>query len=48
LANDMPLKMCGDLGALLAGNVIGFLGAKMPEERWVEIRRKLTSWEHFS
>ena len=37
LANDKPLSECGRIGALLAGNVIEFMGSKMPEERWVEI-----------
>jgi sugar/nucleoside kinase (ribokinase family) len=37
LANDKPLPECGRMGALLAGNVIEFMGSKMSEERWVEI-----------
>ena len=41
LANGLPLKECGELGALLAGNVIEFMGSKMTEERWELIRAKL-------
>jgi len=33
-----PLQKCGETGALLAGNVIECMGAKMPEERWERIR----------
>jgi sugar/nucleoside kinase (ribokinase family) len=36
--NGFPLRRCGELGALLAGNVIQFMGAKMTEERWNQIR----------
>jgi sugar/nucleoside kinase (ribokinase family) len=37
LATDKSLSECGRIGALLAGNVIEFMGSKMPEERWIEI-----------
>ena len=37
LANDKPLQECGRIGALLAGNVIEFMGSKMTEERWASI-----------
>jgi len=37
LANDKSLQECGRIGALLAGNVIEFMGSKMPEERWISI-----------
>ena len=37
LANDRSLEECGRIGALLAGNVIEFMGSKMSEERWIEI-----------
>ncbi|HNY03306.1 MAG TPA: adenosine kinase [Bacteroidales bacterium] len=36
-----PLQRCGELGALLAGNVIEFIGSKMPEERWLAIRGEI-------
>jgi sugar/nucleoside kinase (ribokinase family) len=38
LANNKPLQTCGEFGAILAGNVIEFMGPKMTEERWVQIR----------
>ena len=34
-----PLHRCGEAGALLAGNIIGELGAKMGVERWSGIKR---------
>ena len=37
LANDKSLPECGRIAALLAGNVIEFMGSKMSEERWLEI-----------
>lgn len=37
LANEKPLQECGRIGALLAGNVIEFMGSKMPEDRWINI-----------
>jgi sugar/nucleoside kinase (ribokinase family) len=37
-ANGMSLQLCGQLGALLAGNVIEFMGSKMSDERWEKIR----------
>ena len=36
-ANGMSLPKCGALGALLAGNVIEFMGSKMSAERWEAI-----------
>lgn len=36
--NGFPLKKAGQIGTLLAGNVIGLLGAKMNEEHWAVIR----------
>ncbi|MCX6305366.1 MAG: adenosine kinase [Bacteroidetes bacterium] len=38
LAQGHPLRACGELGALLAGNVIEFMGSKMPDDRWTQIR----------
>jgi len=34
----MTLPQCGALGALLAGNVIEFMGSKMSAERWEQVR----------
>ena len=41
LANGMSLPECGELGALLAGNVIEFMGSKMSAERWEKIRGEM-------
>ncbi len=38
LANGKSIRECGELGALLAGNVIEFMGSKMSGERWEQIR----------
>ena len=40
-SNDLPLPQCGALGALLAGNVIEFMGAKMSSERWEKINASM-------
>ncbi len=40
-SKGLTLKQCGDLGALLAGNVIEFMGSKMSEERWKLIREQI-------
>ncbi|MCK9218833.1 MAG: adenosine kinase [Bacteroidales bacterium] len=40
-ALGLPLKRCGELGAMLAGNVIEHIGSKMPEIKWESIRREI-------
>ncbi|MBC8456844.1 MAG: adenosine kinase [Bacteroidales bacterium] len=37
-----PLSKCGQAGALLAGNIIEEVGAKMPAGRWEMVRKKVT------
>jgi sugar/nucleoside kinase (ribokinase family) len=39
LSRGWPLKKCGELGTLLAGNVIECMGAKMDQDRWDRITR---------
>ena len=39
----LPLKRCGELGAILAGNVIEFMGSKMTAERWKQIKELINS-----
>jgi sugar/nucleoside kinase (ribokinase family) len=39
--HGFPLKKAGHIGALLAGNVIEVLGAKMNEERWAAIMTEI-------
>ena len=38
LAKGYPLDKCGQIGALLAGNIIEVMGARIDEERWDTIR----------
>ncbi len=38
-ANDLELDKCGCLGALLAGNVIETVGARIDESRWPSIQK---------
>ncbi len=40
-ANGLSLRRCGELGTLLAGNVIECIGAKMSRERWKIIKEQL-------
>ena len=37
-----PMQQCGEAGALLAGNIIEEIGAKMPETRWETVRKMVT------
>jgi sugar/nucleoside kinase (ribokinase family) len=39
MLNDVPLDICGEIGAILSGNVIEQIGPKMPEEVWVKLRQ---------
>ncbi|GAF04437.1 adenosine kinase [Saccharicrinis fermentans] len=41
LVNLMPLDKCGEIGALLSGNVIEVVGPKMDDERWKKIHSEL-------
>jgi len=40
LVNNLSLDKAGELGALLSGNVIEVIGAKMDEARWDKIREE--------
>jgi len=40
-SNGLPIQKCGELGSVLAGNVIEFIGSKMPAERWEKIRAEM-------
>jgi len=46
LANDYSLDKCGQIGALLSGRVIEFVGPKMDEKTWKEIRKKVKEIEN--
>ena len=41
LSEGKPLETCGNYGAVLAGNVIEFMGSKMDRERWNRIRAEI-------
>ena len=41
LVKALPMEICGNIGALLAGKVIGVLGAKMKDDKWEEIKIEL-------
>ncbi len=41
LSTGLSLRECGELGALLAGNVIEFMGSKMSADRWTQIREQM-------
>jgi sugar/nucleoside kinase (ribokinase family) len=41
LLNKLSLEKAGEIGALLSGNVIEVIGAKMDETRWEKIRQKV-------
>lgn len=42
-AGGVDLDKCGLLGALLAGNVIEMIGARIIDDRWAELRKKVAS-----
>ena len=37
------MEGCGKAGAILSGNVIEEIGAKIAEERWVKIREQVSN-----
>jgi sugar/nucleoside kinase (ribokinase family) len=39
LLNEIPLNICGEIGAILSGNVIEQIGPKMPKEVWEKLRQ---------
>jgi sugar/nucleoside kinase (ribokinase family) len=41
LINGKDIPECGNIGSLLAGNVIETIGAKIPENKWEEIIEKM-------
>lgn len=42
LIEGLPLDVCGQIGAILSGNVIEVIGAQMNEQRWNAIRQMIT------
>lgn len=41
LMNGLSLEKSGQIGAILAGNVIEVIGAKMDDERWAKIKKEV-------
>jgi sugar/nucleoside kinase (ribokinase family) len=46
-ANNLSLDICGVIGSILAGNVIELIGARIPEDKWPEIREQILSVTKF-
>jgi sugar/nucleoside kinase (ribokinase family) len=42
-AYNLPLDKCGAIGSLLAANVIEFIGARIPDNKWPKIREQVLS-----
>jgi len=38
LTKNLDMQKCGNIGSLLAGNVIEVMGPKMDEEKWIRLR----------
>ena len=45
LAKNLPLKKCGEIGAILSGKVIEFIGPKMDEKTWKNIHEMVKGIE---
>jgi sugar/nucleoside kinase (ribokinase family) len=43
MIHSLPLEKCGQIGSLLAANVIEVIGPKMDEERWHKIREIISA-----
>ncbi len=41
IAKNLPLDKCGKIGAVLAGNVIEVVGAKISDKRWEQIKHSM-------
>ena len=46
LSKDLSLQKCAGLGSLLAGNVIEVIGPKMDEDRWSDIKSRVSTIQH--
>ena len=44
IANELPLDVCGEIGALVAGNVVQVIGTKLDDEKWEIIKRYADKW----
>lgn len=41
LSRGATIEQCGRIGAFLAGNIVDVVGAKIPDERWEQIKLKV-------
>lgn len=41
LTKELPLDKCGKIGSLLGGSVIEVMGAKIHEDRWLDIKKEI-------
>ncbi len=41
LSQDLSFEKCGELGSILSGNVIEFIGARIPDARWEKMRSSI-------
>lgn len=44
--HNQPMTVCGEIGSLLAANVIQGIGAKIPAEKWTTIQDKMKKIMH--
>ena len=44
LSHGFPLDVCGKIGALVSGNIVEVVGAKLDDERWENIRREIEGY----
>ena len=42
LTKGMTMKQCGDAGTICSSRVIEYIGAKMPDEKWIEINNLIS------
>jgi len=45
LSKGLTLEQCGKIGAILGGNVIEVIGAKMDDERWSKVKKMISDVE---
>jgi sugar/nucleoside kinase (ribokinase family) len=39
--HNLRSDLCGEIGTILAGKVIGYMGAKIPDEEWINIQQSI-------
>ena len=46
MLNGLNLPLCGKIGSILAGKVIGVMGARIPDNTWIELKGKVKDTIH--